>query len=499
MRTPKIERKIEYFPIIGGEIKAVDDKRGITQGYLNYIGNIDYGDDRSMKGCFVKTLSDSYARKAAQGLDYLWPYLWNHSYDILPPGGIFDADEDRRGLYIKTQYNLDMQLGRELYSSFKMGTMKKQSMGYRAIQVDWVKEDGRSIRNLLEVAVMEGSAVVFPMNDLAQVDTVKRSIFAMNYGAKGQASGKTSWPLADRATSWDAGQAKKDIQAWAGDDKGKMAQCFFWVSKSPPEILGDCKLPFVAKSGGEMKAIPQGIISCAGVIQGAMGGANIDDVDGVKKKIATYYSKMKMTPPWAKGAVMDIWSKDYAESYQQTSQQDWVSDLWNLWYPLRNEIITAFQTGDTPAEDVQKALDQFSTAVLAYVQQGIALDMTEFLQPSDSDTSPMPMYMSAEDNPETKDAKILSAASHAKMTKAVDGIASHVKEIKSELSRQRANTLQGYQVYSDNDPVPEQKQEDDEHKEEQEDEDEATRLNKERLAIYNIASMLQYHNADKGI
>src|SRR5260221_299634 len=115
-----------------------------------------------------------------------------------------------------------------------------------------------------------------------------------------------------------------------------------WMSKSPPEILGDCKLPFVAKSGGEMKAIPQGIISCAGVIQGAMGGANIDNVDGVKKKIATYYSKMKMTPPWAKGNAMDIWSKDYAESYQQTSQQDWVSDLWNLWYPLRNEIITAF-------------------------------------------------------------------------------------------------------------------------------------------------------------
>src|SRR5260221_8167239 len=333
-------------------------------------------------------------------------------------------------------------------------------MGYRAIQVEWVKEEGKSIRNLLEVAVMEGSCVVFPMNDLAQVDRVKNlwtpRHYWLGYGAKGQASGKTSWPLADRATSWDAGQAKKDIQAWAGDDKGKMAQCFFWVSKSPPEILGDCKLPFVAKSGGEMKAIPQGIISCAGVIQGAMGGANIDNVDGVKKKIASYYSKMKMTPPWAKGAVMDIWSKDYAESYQQTSQQDWFEDLWNLWYPLRNEIITAFQTGDTPAEDVQKALDQFSTAVLAYVKQGIALDMTEFLQPGDDDTGPMPLYMSAEDNPDKEVKKLLSAASHTKMTKAVDGIVSHAKELKSELSRQRANSLQGYQVYGGNEP-PEQK------------------------------------------
>src|SRR5258707_765673 len=281
---------------------------------------------------------------------------------------------------------------------------------------------------------MEGSAVVFPMNDLAQVDTVKRSTFYMNYGAKGSASGKTSWPLADRATSWDAGQAKKDIQAWAGDDKGKMAQCFFWVSKSPPEILGDCKLPFVAKSGGEMKAIPQGIISSAGVIQGAMGGANIDDVDGVKKKIATYYSKMKMTPPWEKGATMDIWSKDYAESYQDTMQQDWVSDLWNLWYPLRNEIIQAFVTGDTPVEDVQAALKQFGAALIAYVQQGMALDMTEYLQPDDDDNSPQPMYMSADDNPDTKEAKagrVISAANAAKLTAATKGIDEHIMQIKS--------------------------------------------------------------------
>src|SRR5260221_109941 len=193
---------------------------------------------------------------------------------------------------------------------------------------------------------------------------------------------------------------------------------------------------------------------------------------------------------------MDIWSKDYAESYQQTSQQDWVSDLWNLWYPLRNEIITAFQTGDTPAEDVQKALDQFSTAVLAYVQQGIALDMTEFLQPDDDNSGPMPLYMSAEDNPETKDAKILSAASHAKMTKAVDGIASHVKEMKSELSRQRANALQGYQVYSNDEPVPEQKEDE---PPEDETEDEASVLNKLRASVYDLASTLQFQNAERGI
>src|SRR6266568_1340901 len=376
VRVARIERKTEYFPCIS-EIKEVNDAKYQIGGYLNYLNNIDFGQDRTMPGAFRKTLQDSYARKTAQGLDFLFPYLWNHSYDILPPGGIYDADEDKKGLYVRVQFNPDIQLARELFSSFKMKTMTKQSMGYRAIAVDWVKEEGKSIRNLLEVAVMEGSAVVFPMNDLAQVDTVKnRRTFVMS---------------------------------------------------------------------------------------------------GKEKPILT---------------------KDYAASYAQVTQQDWVSDLWNLWYPLKNEIITAFQIGDSPEADVKAALAQFATATLAYVQRGIELDMTECLQPSDDNS--MPMYMTAADNPDTKDAaddtKKLSAASHAKMTKAIGGMEGHIKEMKSELSRQRANALQGYQVYGGNEP-PEHKDED----EPSEDEDEATRLAKMREALYDLTTRLQFQNADKGI
>ncbi len=388
MRAPKIDRKTEYFPIIGGEIKATNDAQGIIEGYLNYLNNIDFGDDRTIPGAFRKTLTDSYSRKSVQGLAYLWPFLLNHDYSQLPPGGIFDADEDRKGLYIKTQLVQEIQSGRELYVSFKAGTMRKLSMGYKAIQVDWVKEGGKSIRNLLEVAVMEGSAVVFPMNDMAQVDTVK--------------NGRRN---------------------------------FYMTGKLPTK---------------------------------------------------------QETP----ALTLDIHSKDYAESYQMTNQSDWISDLWNLWYPLRNEILTAFQTGDTIEKDVQSALAQFAPAVLAYMQHGIELDMTSCLQPGDDgDSGSMPMMMSSDDNPETTDVKLLSAASHAKMTKAIGGMEGHIKEMKSELSRQRANALQGYQVYSGNEP-PEQKEDDEKPEEEL---DDAAMLNKLRASVDDLASTLQFENAFKGI
>src|SRR6266700_7826332 len=389
VRLAKLERKTEYFPILGGEIKATNDAQGIIEGYLNYIGNIDYGDDRTMKGAFRNTIRDSYARKSKQGLDFLWPYLFNHDYNQLPPGGIFDADETSRGLYIKTQFNMDIQSGRELYSSFKMGTMRKQSMGYKALQVEYVKDEEtkRTIRNLLEVAVMEGSAVVFPMNDLAQVDTVK------NLNRRN----------------------------------------FYMTGKTLPKL----EVPVI--------------------------------------------------------------TKDYAESYAQITQQDWCSDLWNLWYPLRNEIIVALQTGDSTETDVQTAIKQFTSATIAYVQRGIELGMTEYLQPDDDGAMPS-MYMSADDNPETKDAKagrMISEANHAKIATATSGIMTHVKTINSVLksAAQRANDFQGYPVYptSSADPTPEQKQDDAKPQTEEEP------FVDVHTMLHDLASLLSADNAYRGI
>ncbi len=385
----KLERKTEYFPILNGEIKATNDAQGIVEGYLNFIGNIDFGEDRTMPGAFKKTLADSYARKRTQGLDFLFPYLWNHDYGIPPPGGIFEANEDRKGLYIKVQLNQDTQLGRELFSSFRSGFLKKQSMGYKAINFEYVKDEEtkRTIRNLLEVVVMEGSAVVFPMNDLAQVSTVK------NLNRRN----------------------------------------FYMTGKTLPKL----EVPVI--------------------------------------------------------------TKDYAESYAQITQQDWCSDLWNLWYPLRNEIIVALQTGDAPETDVQTAIKQFTAATMAYVQRGIELGMTDYLQPDDDGGMPS-MYMSASDNPETKDVKagrMISEANTKKIAYAADGIMTHVKAIRGVLNTaaQRANDLQGYDVYptSSADPTPEQKQDDAKPQTEEEP------FVDVHTMLHDLASLLSADNAYRGI
>ena len=445
-------KKVEY-KVILGELKATNDEQGIVEGYLNVVGNVDYGNDRTKSGAFKRTIDLSYKRKAANNYEYLWPYLWNHSTDLIPPGGIFDAEEDKKGLLIKARLNLDTQLGREMYSSYKFGSLNKQSMGYLAHKTEWVREGDENVRDLIEVEILEGSGVIFPMNDLADVTNVKSMFDGLGGVIEDvkAASGKTSWSLADKDTKWSGAQAKKDIQEWAtsGDEVNwsKAAQCFFWVSKSPPEKLADCKMPFVAKVDGKMQAVPQGIISCAGIIRGAMGGADIDDVAGVKAKIATYYKKMDMTPPWEDDGKSSRRHMDRKDKEKKTVQEHYAEemckDLLEDWQDvfvctLTEAVLDAFKIGDQPEQDVSQALDDFKELVLTkFVPEAIECDLSGYISDNSntyssvdsvmqygSDSKPNYSYYSNDRKRDQKIGKPISADNQ----KTIDA---HVKSLKA--------------------------------------------------------------------
>lgn len=124
------------------------------------------------------------------------------------------------------------------------------------------------------------------------------------------ACGKTTWPLADRDTAWDSGEAHKRIQDWAGGDEpdwAKVASVHLWKADGA-EAWGDFKLPFCDIIGGSVKAVPRAIFAVAGVLQGARGGAEIDDEEAVKSRVETYYARMRtqfddpdITVPWGDG------------------------------------------------------------------------------------------------------------------------------------------------------------------------------------------------------
>jgi HK97 family phage prohead protease len=422
-----------------------------VKGYLSTFNNIDEQGDRVKPGAFKRTLQNKYEYKKVNNTRYIMPLLWQHK-ETEPIGGYVDAYEDEKGLFVELELDLDVQKGREAYSALKKGYVFQQSMGYDTIKSDYVRVDGEMVRDLIEVRLWEGSIVTFPANIEAVVTNVKA------------ASGKTSWPLADRDTKWDSGQANKDIQEYAADgddlDWSKVAQCFFWVAKNPPEKLGDCKLPFVANVNGKMMAIPQGIISCAGVIQGAMGGADIDDLEGVKSKIATYYKKMDMTPPWesddddkSSRRPMNRKNKDkqkelktVLDHYHEEQAQDLLEDWQDIFVcALTCAVLDAFKIGDQPEADVSAALDDFKELVLSkFVTQAVECNLSQYINdsgysysPADyamqygSESRPNYGYMSNSNRHSSKAGKPISAANMQK----IDG---HVKSIKAIAKKAKA-------------------------------------------------------------
>lgn len=151
------------------EVKEVEidgQRYGILKGYGATFGNIDRGQDRVIKGAFKKTLKDHKSRGRQIRMQS------QHSrMDLI--GGWEVFKEDDNGLYLEGKLNLQVQKGAEAYALAKQGVLTDLSIGYWATETEWVKEKGKSVRNLKEIELFEVSPVSEPMNIMAQITSVK--------------------------------------------------------------------------------------------------------------------------------------------------------------------------------------------------------------------------------------------------------------------------------------------------------------------------------------
>lgn len=115
---------------------------------------------------------------------------------------------------------------------------------------------------------------------------------------------KSNLPTADPDQKWDAGEAIKNVKAWASDDDGnidfkKYEQAFFWVVEDADEKQGDYKLPFADVADGKLEAVWDGVAAAMGALNGAQGGVDIPDADRepVYEQIGKYYKKFDKDQP----------------------------------------------------------------------------------------------------------------------------------------------------------------------------------------------------------
>ena len=161
----RVEIAIKAAPI--GE---ADPSRGPFEGDLSTYGNIDLGGDICEPGCFDRSVAERGTHRTL---------LWQH--DQQDPIGSFDVVSTEGSLRIRGSFNLDTEHGRAGYSLLRHGDIDGLSIGYNATDYSYDKD---GIRHLLDVDLMEGSLVTFPMNPLARAEAKSRRLARMSRFAK---------------------------------------------------------------------------------------------------------------------------------------------------------------------------------------------------------------------------------------------------------------------------------------------------------------------------
>lgn len=155
------------FPIAG----LTTDDTGTIEAIVSVFNNVDLGKEKVMPGFFAKSI----AKKLPKGV---WAHDWT-----MPIAKTLEAREllagdpllpeplkQLGGAYIKGQFNLETQRGREAYSDIKFGIVDEFSIGYKVV-TDKKSEDG--VRELHEGDWKEWSPVLVGMNPETALISIK--------------------------------------------------------------------------------------------------------------------------------------------------------------------------------------------------------------------------------------------------------------------------------------------------------------------------------------
>lgn len=164
--------QIEHKSFNAVGVDTPEDAPGQVSAVVAVFNNVDHGKDRIRPGFFEKSL----ARKLPKGVwghDWASPIAKTLEARELHPGDplLPEAIKHLGGLYIRGQFNLDTQRGREAYSDVKFGIIDEFSIGYRTKKSELDRKSG--VRDLIEGDIHEWSPVLAGMNDQTRLLSVK--------------------------------------------------------------------------------------------------------------------------------------------------------------------------------------------------------------------------------------------------------------------------------------------------------------------------------------
>jgi hypothetical protein len=169
--------RFEHKTVRAAGVKVLDGEAGILEAFVAGIGNVDAGGD-VIEATFFQSSLDKHLRKMPKGVaghDWLQPVAKTLETRTVKAGSPELPAQIKAagagGQYVKAQFNLDTQRGRETFSDVKFfGEEQEFSIGYIA---EVAPKDDDGVRHLREGAWYEWSPVLFGMNPVTATVGVK--------------------------------------------------------------------------------------------------------------------------------------------------------------------------------------------------------------------------------------------------------------------------------------------------------------------------------------
>ncbi len=152
--------KLEYKELTA-ELKDIDSKTRVVQGYLSKFDNLDLDNDIMERNAFTKTLSERKGK-----------IFFLNQHDWKQPHGLFKSLEvDDYGLKFESNPLPNTSYSNDALELYEKGIVKEHSIGFITIKDEYDTKTG--VRKLKEVALYEGSNVTLGANPEAVLTGLK--------------------------------------------------------------------------------------------------------------------------------------------------------------------------------------------------------------------------------------------------------------------------------------------------------------------------------------
>ena len=152
---------------IPAEVKDVDVKRGIVEGYFSTWDIVDAHGDEIAKGAFRKTLQENGPGSKTPRIHHLWQHSSTHPlYRFIDEGTLF---EDNKGLFFRSKPSRTTY-GKDVLLLYEDGVINEHSVGIQVVKSERANEGHN---RLMELKLWEGSTVTWGANEDTPMTAMK--------------------------------------------------------------------------------------------------------------------------------------------------------------------------------------------------------------------------------------------------------------------------------------------------------------------------------------